>query len=78
MNNWKNKQNQFTDIEAEQIRQTMNNLNKNCNQIGGQFSKDWNNFRKNLNNKLNNPKKMNNNDFKNFNNQIQQLMKDLK
>lgn len=70
--------NDVSDIELEQLKQSIDDLNNRCKTFGGQFYKDFQNFRKNFDYMADHPNEIKTGDFQKFEDMVQQLLRDLK
>ncbi|HEU64682.1 MAG: hypothetical protein KR126chlam4_01204 [Candidatus Anoxychlamydiales bacterium] len=70
--------NDVSDIEMQQLKQSVDELNNRCKTFGGQFYKDFQNFRKEFDYMADHPNEIKTGDFQKFEDMIQQLLKDLK
>jgi len=70
--------NDVSDIELEQLKQSVDDLENRCKAFGGQFYKDFQNFRKTFDRMAENPNDIEAGDFQKLEDMIQQLLRDLK
>lgn len=70
--------NDVSDIELEQLKQAIDELNSRCKTFGGRFYKDFASFRKEFDYMATHPREIKTGDFQRFEDMIQQLLRDLK
>ena len=70
--------NDVSDIELEQLKQSIDELDDRCKTFGGQFYKDFKKFRKDFDYMADHPNEIKAGDFQKFEDMVQQLLKDLK
>lgn len=70
--------NDVSDIEMQQLKQSIDELENRCKTFGGQYYKDWKNFRKKFDYMADHPDEIKTGDFQMFDDMIQQLFRDLK
>ncbi len=70
--------NDVSDIELEQLKQSIDELEPKCKAFGGQFYEDFQNFRKDFDYIAEHPNEIKMGDFQKYEDMIQQLLRDLK
>lgn len=69
--------NDVSDVELEQLKQAIDEIDPKCKDFGGQFYNDFKNFRKKFDIAADNPQDIKTGDFQKFEDMIQKLLKDL-
>lgn len=70
--------NDVSDIELEQLKQAVDELESKCKEFGGQFYTDFKKFRKEFDYSADHPNEIKTGDFQKFEDMLQNLLKDLK
>lgn len=70
--------NDVSDLEMEQLKQAVDELDAKCKKLGGQFYNDFKKFRKDFDYAADHPNEIKSGDFQKFEDMLQQLFRDLK